>query len=70
MSMQCKVNNQLTPLEVRSTTLTEEDTKAVEDTKVVEDTKAEEGVEEHLAEVKGRLSTITVGSKVTTHETI
>ena len=37
MSMRCKVNNKITPLEVRSTTLEKEDMEVVEDTKVVED---------------------------------
>ena len=44
MSMRCKVNNRLTPLEVRCTTQEEEDMKAVEDMKVMEDTEDEEGV--------------------------
>ena len=41
-----------------------------EDMEVVEDTKVEEGVEEHLAEDKDRLSTITVDNRVTSHETV
>ena len=53
MSMQCKVNNRLTPPKVHNMTPEEEDTKVMEDTKVVEDTEAEEGVEEHLDEVEG-----------------
>ena len=55
---------------MRSITLEEEDMEAVEDTKVAEDIEAEEGVEEHLAEVKDRSSTITMGSKVTMHEIV
>lgn len=49
MSMQCKVNNRITLLEVHSTTPKEEDMEIVEDTKVVEDIEAEEGVQKHLA---------------------
>ena len=70
MFMQCKVNNKLTLLEVHNTTPKEEDMEAVEDTKVEEDTEAEEGVQEHLAEVEDKSSSITVGSKVTLHETV
>ena len=70
MSMQCKVNNRLTPLEVRSTTPKEEDMDVVEDTKVMEDTEAEEGVKEHLAEDKDQSSIITAKSRVTSHETV
>ena len=70
MSMRCKVNNRLTPSEVHNTTLKEEDMQVMEDTKVVEDIEAGEGVEDHLSEVEDQSSTITVGSKVTTHETI
>ena len=70
MSMQCKVNNRLTPPEVHNTTPEEEDMEFVEDTKVVEDTKAEEGVEEHLVEVEGQSSAITMDSRVTLHKTI
>ena len=49
-------------------TLKEEDMEVVEDTKVMEDTEAEEGVKEHLVEVKDRLFAITVDNKVTSHE--
>ena len=49
MSMWCKVNNRITPLEVRNMTLKEEDMEAMEDTKVKEDIEAKEGVEEDLA---------------------
>ena len=52
------------------TTPEEKDMEAVEDMKVVEDTKDEEGVEEHLAMVEGRSSTITVDNKVTSHGTV
>jgi hypothetical protein len=64
MSMQCKVNNRLTPSEVRNMTLEEEDMKAVEDTKVVEE------VEEHLAKVEDRSYATTVGNRFTLHETV
>lgn len=47
MFMQCKVSNRLTPPELHSTTLEEENTEVVEDTEV------EEGVKENLAVVKG-----------------
>ena len=70
MSMQCKVNNRLTPSEVRIMTLEEEDMEVMEDMKVEEDTEAEEGVEEHSVMVEGRSSAITVASKVTMHETV
>ena len=69
MSIQCKVNNKLTPPEVRSTTPEEKDMEAVEDTEVMEDTEAEEEVKEDLDEVEGQSSAITVDSKVTSHET-
>ena len=68
--MGCKVSNRLTPPEVHSMTLEEEDMEAVEDMKAEEDTKAEEGVEEHSVMVKDRLSAITMASKVTTHEIV
>ena len=68
--MRCKVNNRITPLEVRSMTLEEEDMEAMEDTKVEEDIEAKEGVEEHLAEDEDRLSVITMDNRVTSHETI
>ena len=68
--MQCKVKNKLTPPEVRSTTPEEEDMEAEEDMKDVVDIEAEEGVEEHLVEGEDRSSTITVDSRVTSHETI
>ena len=48
MSMRCRVNNRITPLEVCNMTLEEEDMEVVEDMKVMEDTEAEEGVGEHL----------------------
>ena len=64
------MNNKITSLEVRNITPKEEDMEVVEDMKVEEDTEAEEGVEEHLAEVKDRSFAITVGNKVTTHETV
>ena len=70
MSMQCKVNNRITPLEVRSTTLEEEDMEVMEDTKVMEDIEAEEGVEEHLAEDEDQSSAITADNRVTLHETV
>ena len=70
MSMQCKVNNRITPLEVRTTTPKEEDMEAEEDTKVMEDTEAEEGVEEHLAEDKDQSSVIIADSRVTSHKTV
>ena len=54
MFMRCKVNNRLTPLELRNTTPEEEDMVAVEDTKVEEYIEAKEGVEEHLAEDEDR----------------
>ena len=50
MSMRCKVNNRITPLEVHSTTLKEEVMEVMEDMKEEEDTKAKEEVKEHLAE--------------------
>lgn len=56
MSMRCRVNNKITPFEVCSMTLEEEDMEAEEDTKVMEDTKAEDRVEEHLAEDEDRSS--------------
>ena len=46
MSMRCKVNNRITPLEVCNTTSEEEDMEAMEDTDIKEDIE----VEEHLAE--------------------
>lgn len=52
MSMQCKENDGLTPLEACSMTPKEEDMEVVEDMKVEEDTEAEEGVEEHLVMVE------------------
>ena len=58
MSMKCKVNNRITPLEVRNTTPEEEDTEA------------EEEVEEHLAEDEDRSSVIIADNKVTLHETV
>ena len=61
MSMRCKVNNRLTPLE---------DMEAMEDMKVVEDIEAEEGVEEHLVEDEDQSSVITIDNRVTSHETI
>jgi hypothetical protein len=70
MSVQCKVNNRLTPPEVHNMTPKDEDMDIVEDTMAVEDTEAEEGVEEHLVEVEGQSSAITVGSKVTMYETV
>ena len=70
MSMRCKVNNRITPLEVRNTTPEEEDMEALEDTKVVEDIEVEEGVKEHLVKVEDQSSTITMDSRVTLHETI
>ena len=68
--MRCKVNNKITPLEVRNMTSEEEDMEAEEDTKVVEDTEVEEGVEEHLAKDEDRLSVITTDNRFTSHETI
>jgi hypothetical protein len=65
MSMRYKVNNKITSSEVCNMTPKEEDMEAVEYTESVEDIEAEEGVEEHLAEVEGRSSAITVASKVT-----
>ena len=59
--MQCKVNNRLTPPEVRNTTPEEEES--------MEDTKAEEGVKEDLAEVEDRSYAITMDNNVTLHET-
>ena len=56
--MKCKVNNRITPLEVRNTTPEEEDTEA------------EEEVEEHLAEDEDRSSVIIADNKVTLHETV
>ena len=70
MSMQCNVNNRLTPLEVRNMTLEEEDIEAVEDMKDMEDTEAKEEVEEALAEVENRSYSITVASRVTLHEIV
>ena len=70
MSMRCKVNNRITPLEVCSTIPEEEDMEVEEDTKEEEDTEAEEGVEEHLVEEKDRSSVITMDSRVTSHETV
>ena len=64
MSMPCKVNNRLTPPEVRNTAQEEEDMEAMEDTK------AKEGVKEHLAKVEDRSYAITVGNKVTMHEIV
>ena len=66
MSMRCKVNNILTPLEVRSMTTEEEDMEVVEDTKVEEDTE----VEEHLYKDEDPSSVITVDNRVTSHKTI
>ena len=70
MSMQCKVNNRLTPPEVHNTTPKEEDMEVVEDMKAMEATEVEEGVEEHLAKDEDRSSVITVDNRVTSHETI
>ena len=70
MSMQCRVNNRITPLEVHSMTPKEEDMEVVEDTKVEEDTEAEEGVKEHLVKDKERSSIITVDNRVTLHKTV
>ena len=50
--MKCKVNNRLTPPEVRNMTPEEEDMEVVEDIKVTEDTEDEDGVEECLAKVE------------------
>ena len=52
MSMRCRVNNKITPLEVRSMTPEEEDMEAMEDMNEEEDTEAKEEVEEHLVEDK------------------
>ena len=68
--MRCKVNNIITPSEVRNTTLEAEDMEVMEDTKVMEHTEAEEGVKEHLAKDEDQSSAITVDNRVTSHETI
>ena len=60
MSMQCKVNNRLTPLEVHSMTPEEEDMEALEDMKVMEDIEAKE-------EVEDRSFAINMDSRVTSH---
>ena len=49
MSMQCKVNNRITPPKVRNTTPKEEVMEDEEDMKEEVDTEAEEEVEEHSA---------------------
>ena len=64
MSMQRKVRNKPTPLELRITTLEEEHTK------VVVDTEAMGGVKEHLAEVEDGSYAVIMDRRVTSHETI
>ena len=70
MSIRCKVNNRITPLELRNMTSEEEDMEAKEHMKVMEDTDVEEAVKEHLAEDEDRLFVITMDSRVTSHETV
>ena len=70
MSMRCKVNNRITPLEVHNMILEEEDMEAVEDMKVEEAIETEEGVEEHLAEEEDRSSIIIANNRVTLPETV
>ena len=70
MSMQCRVNNRITLLKVRSITPKEEFMEAMEDTNLMVDIEAKEEVEEHLARDEDRSSVITVDNKGTSHETI
>ena len=70
MSMRCKVNNRITPQNVRNMTPEEDVMEDEEDMKEEVDTKDEEKVEEPVAEEEDRSFVITVDNKVTSSETI